>query len=149
MPVKPVKMFSKYRTVHSEKILVPNNVPIENFKYVWETRRKQRRRHGCWQRHRLTAAAAVAVAVIVISTMVYLLTVYLTPKEADSVSKHLLNKEHVQSNSNSTGSAEDEQLLLKTGLESKDDISERVSCPDLCSTSRQPVCGSDGVTVSS
>jgi Ca2+/H+ antiporter len=138
-------MFSKYRTVHSEKILVPNNVPIENFKYVWETRRKQRRRHPCWQRSYLTVAATAALAIAVVSTIAYLSTVYLTPKEHESSSKKLLNTE--QSKENDRTSTEDELVSSKSSFPSKDDINKTISCPDLCSTSRESVCGSDGVTV--
>ena len=71
-------MFSKYRTVNSGEILVPNNVPIENFKYVWETRRKQRRRVACWQRPLVTAAALLAVTAAVIAATVYLVVVFFT-----------------------------------------------------------------------
>jgi hypothetical protein len=72
-------------------------------------------------------------------------TVYLTPKEHESSSKKLLNTE--QSKENDRTSTEDELVSSKSSFPSKDDINKTISCPDLCSTSRESVCGSDGVTV--
>ncbi len=142
-----------YRTVNSGEILVPNNVPVENFKYVWDTgRRKRRRQKVAWRRifqstdgrcSRCLAAAALGAAVITIALVV--IAFYFLSAQLRSGDDHLLvNNRHEPLDRNKT---EKLQLL---GYEKNDDnkMSSLPGCPDLCSTARDPVCGSDGVTVS-
>jgi hypothetical protein len=229
-------MFSTYRTVNSGEILVPNNVPIENFKYVWETRRKQRRRRKflwrCGESEEdgfpafyLGAAFASVILVVVIVAAYFLVTRFCIDEgdgqlpegnaELPQSEGKLPKTEEVMPNGGERlpggdiqfleGKAqlpegeevlpegnvqlplplsnvpfpEDEKHLqeshdgwqdsrkqserswpssfvnlpsdyasFKNSSEDDNGMSSSPGCPDLCPTSRDPVCGSDRVTVS-
>jgi hypothetical protein len=219
-------MFSTYRTVNSGEILVPNNVPIENFKYVWETRRKQRRRRKfLWRCGRseedgfsafyLGVAFASLILVVVIIAAYFLVTRFcidegdgqlpegigelpkseeVMPKGGERLpgddrqfpegkaqlpeDKEVLPEGNVhlpQSNvpfqegetqlqvgddwpdsrkqfdrswSSSFVNLPSDYASFKNNSEDDNGMSSSPGCPDLCPTSRDPVCGSDGVTVS-
>jgi hypothetical protein len=225
-------MFSTYRTVNSGEILVPNNVPIENFKYVWETRRKQRRRRKFLWRcggseedgfpaFYLGAAFASVILVVVIIAAFFLVTRFCigegdgqlpegngelphsegklpknegqAPKgdeqlpggnreflegnaqlpEGEEVlpegnvqlpqsnvpfhegEKHLQEsydwsvsrKQSERSWSRSFVNLPSDYTSVKNNSEDDNGMSSSPGCPDLCPTSRNPVCGSDGITV--
>jgi hypothetical protein len=226
-------MFSTYRTVNSGEILVPNNVPIENFKYVWETRRKQRRRRKFLWRcdgseedgfpaFYLGVAFASLVLVVVIIAAYFLVTRFcidegdvqlpegvgelpqsegkmpkseeVMPKEDGRLpggdrqflegkaqlpegegvlpegnvqlpqsnvpfpegEKHLQESDYSPDSrkqsdrrwSSSFVNLPSDYILFKNNSEDDNGMSSSPRCPDLCPTSRDPVCGSDGVTVS-
>jgi hypothetical protein len=226
-------MFSTYRTVNSGEILVPNNVPIENFKYVWETRRKQRRRRKFLWRcgaseedgfsaFYLGAAFASVILVVVIITAYFLVTRFCIdegdvqlpegngelsqseiklPKSEGVLPKgdeqlpggnrqflegkaqlpegegvlpegnvqlpqsnvpfpegetHLQKsdagpdsrKQSERSWSSSFVNLPSDYTSFKNNSEDDNGMTSSPGCPDLCPTSRDPVCGSDGVTVS-
>jgi hypothetical protein len=218
-------MFSTYRTVNSGEILVPNNVPIENFKYVWETRRKERRRRkflwrcGGSEDDRFSAfylgAAFASVILVVVIIAAYFLVTRFCIDEVDgqlpegsgevpqsegelpkgdeqlpgnrqflegkaelregeevlpegnvqlpqSIVPFHEGKTHLQESdagpdsrkqsdrswSSSFVKLPSEYTSFKNNSEDDNGMSSYPGCPDLCPTSRDPVCGSDGVTVS-
>jgi hypothetical protein len=226
-------MFSTYRTVNSGEILVPNNVPIENFKYVWETRRKQRRRRKFLWRcggseedgfsaFYLGAAFASVILLVVIVAAYFLVTRFCIDEgdvqlqkgsgELPQSEEKLPKSEEVMPNGGERLPVGDRQFLegeaqlpedkevlpegdvqlpqsnvpfpegekhlqvgddlpdsqkqfgkswsssfvnlpsdyayFKNNSEDDNGMSSSPGCPDLCPTSRDPVCGSDGVTVS-
>ncbi len=219
--------------MNSGEILVPNNVPIENFKYVWETRRKQRRRRKflwrCGESEEdgfsafyLGAAFASVILVLVIVAAYFLVTRFCIddgegqlpegigelpqsegklPKSEEVMSKggerlpggdrqflegkaqlpegeEVLPEGDIQLPQSNVPFQEGETHLqesdagpdsrkqserswtssfvnlpsgytsVSNGSEDDNGMSSSPGCPDLCPTSRDPVCGSDGVTVS-
>ncbi len=209
--------------MNSGEILVPNNVPIENFKYVWETRRKQRRRRKFLWRcggseedgfsaFYLGVAFASLILVVVIIAAYFLVTRFCVddgdgqlpegsaelphsegklPKSEGDLPKgdeqlpgdngqfqegkaqlpegnlqlpeskvpfpegetHLQESDPGPNSRKQLGKSSFINLpsgytSVKNNSEDDNGMSSSSGCPDLCPTSRDPVCGSDGVTVS-
>ncbi len=218
--------------MNSGEILVPNNVPIENFKYVWETRRKQRRRRKflwrCGESEEdgfsafyLGAAFASLILVVVIIAAYFLVTRFCIdegdgqlPEGCGELSQSEIKlpksegelpkgdeqlpggnrqflegkaqlpegeeelpegnvqlpqsnvpfpegEKHLQEGDNGPDSRKQSErswsssfvnvpsrYSLTNNSEDDNGMSSSPGCPDLCPTSRDPVCGFDGVTVS-